>query len=551
MKNHNSSFLKLAILFCIFYISLFFYFVNGMNRLNFFYDFLFTLPLIFIISRIKSNILKNILFLSIIFIFFFYTNFYKITGSFINKEYILHYLKEWKNIYSIILHNTKTNFILIFLFITISSYFIIKTKNKHTNTVLIFILLTLTIITPHQTTPSVLKNILLSDNKHSIPMQTSYPYTEIQLSELKEKNNDNVLIIVIESMRYSTFHENIDKLKNIKSILNKSTYFEKSYTTTSHTSKALVGIICGIHPDPNLEILEIQHLAKDCLPNIYQKNNFETYFFQSATKKFEHREKLVQKMGFKNFISKEDLNQNFENSGYFGIDEMALIEPINQVFAKENPFFITILTSMTHHPYQEVGKIAPSKIEQLKEGYINNLIHTDKMIGELISTLKKLGKYDNTTIIITGDHGEGFGEHLGLYQHDFIPFETVTHIPLIVKRQGETHAFSKKLTQHIDIYPTLLDTNFTLRKEYKRPGINLFSEVEHPYVVTSCWSAICGSIIDKDGNKYYKFNKEQYGITNINIDPNEQNIQILLNKELENIFSTYEYQDKELYNNFK
>lgn len=551
MKHLDSSFLKLVLLFSIFYFSLFLYFVDGANRLNFIYDLLFSLPLIFLISKIKNDLTKNLFFLILIFIFLFYCNFYKITGSFINKEYITYYLKEWKNVYNIILHNINLTSAAIVLFLTLSSYFIIKNKHKHANSILVSSLLILAVITPHRTVPSVLKNLFINDDKKTSSNQAYYPYSEIKLKEVKSKNNNNVLLIVIESMRYSTFNKNIDKLKNIKSLLNESTYFEKSYTTTSHTSKALVGILCGVHPHPIIDIIETKQLANDCLPKIYQSSNFETYFFQSATRNFENRESLVKKMGFHNFVSKENLDPKFENSGYFGIDEMALVQPVTEAFSKDGAFFITVLTSMTHHPYQEIGDITHNEIEKLKQGYLNNLIHTDQMIGELISKLKKIGKYDNTTIIITGDHGEGFGEHLGLYQHDFIPFETVTRVPLIIKSEVTIQNVSKKLNQHIDLYPTLLNTNFILESEFKRPGINLFSDVEHPYIVTSCWSSTCGSIIDQDNNKYYKFNKEQYGMTNLNTDPNEQHIKVLYDEKLANYFSTHEDKNRNLYNHFK
>lgn len=80
MKHLDSSFLKLVLLFSIFYFSLFLYFVDGANRLNFIYDLLFSLPLIFLISKIKNDLTKNLFFLILIFIFLFYCNFYKITG---------------------------------------------------------------------------------------------------------------------------------------------------------------------------------------------------------------------------------------------------------------------------------------------------------------------------------------------------------------------------------------------------------------------------------------------------------------------------------------
>ena len=60
------------------------------------------------------------------------------------------------------------------------------------------------------------------------------------------------------------------------------------------------------------------------------------------------------------------------------------------------------------------------------------LRYTDDQIARLITRLKTLGLYDSTTIIVTSDHGEGFGEH-GYFLHAHHLFEEFIHVPLIVK----------------------------------------------------------------------------------------------------------------------
>jgi arylsulfatase A-like enzyme len=53
--------------------------------------------------------------------------------------------------------------------------------------------------------------------------------------------------------------------------------------------------------------------------------------------------------------------------------------------------------------------------------------------------LKRLGVYDSTTIIVTSDHGEGFGEH-GYFLHAHHLFEEFIHVPLLVKpAKGTTY----------------------------------------------------------------------------------------------------------------
>ncbi len=64
--------------------------------------------------------------------------------------------------------------------------------------------------------------------------------------------------------------------------------------------------------------------------------------------------------------------------------------------------------------------------------YSGEIAYTDAEIGRLFDLLKRLGLYDNSLIIVTGDHGEGLGEH-GEAAHDYFIYQSTVHIPLIVK----------------------------------------------------------------------------------------------------------------------
>jgi arylsulfatase A-like enzyme len=75
--------------------------------------------------------------------------------------------------------------------------------------------------------------------------------------------------------------------------------------------------------------------------------------------------------------------------------------------------------------------VSPADLELLGDSYDDCLRVLDQKIGELMDQLKERGKFDNTLIIITSDHGEGFGEH-GLYLHGQSLYRQETHVPLIM-----------------------------------------------------------------------------------------------------------------------
>lgn len=82
--------------------------------------------------------------------------------------------------------------------------------------------------------------------------------------------------------------------------------------------------------------------------------------------------------------------------------------------------------------------------------------YTDDQTRRLFDQVKQLGLYDRSTIVVTADHGEAFGEH-GYYLHSYHHHEEFLHVPLIVrspawKGSGEI----PHLVQHVDLAPTLI-----------------------------------------------------------------------------------------------
>jgi len=107
-------------------------------------------------------------------------------------------------------------------------------------------------------------------------------------------------------------------------------------------------------------------------------------------------------------------------------------------------------TFLTGHPWGQLQSLEP-----LYDGCIRQL---DAALETLVSRLKQLGEYENTLLVITSDHGEGFAERslltpeVRLVDHSWGIDEALTHVPLLVK---EPHQSSGRT---IDELATL--TNF-------------------------------------------------------------------------------------------
>lgn len=86
--------------------------------------------------------------------------------------------------------------------------------------------------------------------------------------------------------------------------------------------------------------------------------------------------------------------------------------------------------------------------------YDGEIRYTDDQIGRLFEELRAKGLYDKTIVVVTGDHGEGFGEH-HVELHGYHLYAAQTKVPLIIRVPGLPPHHTKTPAGHADIAPTL------------------------------------------------------------------------------------------------
>jgi choline-sulfatase len=88
--------------------------------------------------------------------------------------------------------------------------------------------------------------------------------------------------------------------------------------------------------------------------------------------------------------------------------------------------------------------------------YDGEIRFTDQHIGRLLDTLRAAGTYDKTIIAVTGDHGEGFGEH-GIKLHGYHLYAPQTKVPFMLRVPGLPPRRTQTPAGHIDLMPTLVN----------------------------------------------------------------------------------------------
>ena len=108
------------------------------------------------------------------------------------------------------------------------------------------------------------------------------------------------------------------------------------------------------------------------------------------------------------------------------------------------------------HIYEPHAPYTPPARFTLKDPYDGEVAYSDELVGQLFAQLRKRGWYDNATIIVTADHGEGLGDHQEKEHGLFLYNETI-RVPLMVKLPGGRFGGTRvaEPVQHIDLLPTL------------------------------------------------------------------------------------------------
>ncbi len=343
----------------------------------------------------------------------------------------------------------------------------------------------------------------------------------------------NVIVIMMESVRASatTLHDPaLDTTPFLASLAERGALVETTWTSVTHTSKALVGALCGIWPLPDLPVVEAEAtgLPTTCLARILRGRGYATAFMQTATATFEQRRQTVDNMGYETFLSKESIPQgDHEETNYFGWEDDALLGPaLDFADAREKdgrPFLLTLLNLSTHHTYETPSDF-PKKQRASGEldAYLNSVAYFDGFLARLFAGLEARGALGRTLVILAGDHGEAFGEH-GTLQHNAAIYEEGLHVPLVLVGPGIAPGTRIKGLRHlIDVVPTALEWLGT-PVSAGLPGRSLLSSPGHDTLFASCWLHLqCIATRDATYKYIWHFDKQAPELFDLTRDPLER-----------------------------
>lgn len=96
------------------------------------------------------------------------------------------------------------------------------------------------------------------------------------------------------------------------------------------------------------------------------------------------------------------------------------------------PFFAWVHLYDAHAPYTPDEPFASRFPGQPYDGEIAQVDH---QVGRLLSWLAERGLTEKTVVVVSGDHGEGLGEH-GELTHGLLLYESTLRVPLLIQAPG-------------------------------------------------------------------------------------------------------------------
>jgi arylsulfatase A-like enzyme/regulator of sirC expression with transglutaminase-like and TPR domain len=116
----------------------------------------------------------------------------------------------------------------------------------------------------------------------------------------------------------------------------------------------------------------------------------------------------------------------------------------------EGPWFAWVHIYDPHAPYEPPE---PFATQYADDPYAGEVAATDFALAPLLQEVTS----PDTLVVVTGDHGEGLGQH-GEMTHGLFAYEQTLRAPLIFARPGHIRAgVVAQRVRHIDILPTVLD----------------------------------------------------------------------------------------------
>jgi phosphoglycerol transferase MdoB-like AlkP superfamily enzyme len=333
-----------------------------------------------------------------------------------------------------------------------------------------------------------------------------------------------VILISLESLQSFLINEKLNGEEitpYLNDLIEESYYFENFYHQTGQgkTSDSEFIVDNSLYPLGRGAVYFTNSSNEyKATPEILKDYGYYSTIFHANNKSFWNRDIMYETLGYDRFFDVNSYDVTEENSIGWGLKDTDFFEQTVPLMDElPQPFYTRLITLTNHFPFElgEEDKLIDefdSNSKTLNQ-YIPTVRYLDESIKHFFEKLKETDVYDNSIIVLYGDH-YGISENHNAAMEKFLgkeitPFETIQlqRVPFIVHIPGVTDKNPQKFTKvagQIDIKPTIMSLLGIDTSEQIQFGTDVFSDDKLSFTVLRDGSFITENNVYTRGVCYNK-----------------------------------------------
>ncbi|ERH34947.1 MULTISPECIES: polyglycerol-phosphate lipoteichoic acid synthase LtaS [Staphylococcus] len=250
-----------------------------------------------------------------------------------------------------------------------------------------------------------------------------------------------------------------------------------------------------------------------------QKQGYTSNVMHGDYKTFWNRDQVYRHFGIDKFYDATYYDMSEENLENLGLKDKEFFKESADYLAKEKePFYSHLITLTNHYPFtvspEDATIESPNTGDSTVDGYVQTARYLDESLEEFVNELKKKGLYEDSVIMIYGDH-YGISENHNkamekLLGEEITPakFTDLNRTGFWLKIPGKEGAVDETYAGQADVMPTLLHLMGIDTKNYLMMGTDMLSKEHNDTVpfrngdfITKDYKYVNGRIYDNKTNE--------------------------------------------------
>ncbi|WP_413309561.1 LTA synthase family protein [Bacillus sp. 1P10SD] len=225
-------------------------------------------------------------------------------------------------------------------------------------------------------------------------------------------------------------------------------------------------------------------------PAILKGYGYNSAVFHGNYKTFWNRNVMYKALGYDQFYDAEYYSMSDENTKNYGMKDKPFFKESMPILENmKQPFYTKFISLSNHFPFEmdpedtdfPAGDYGDTVVNQ----YFQSAHYMDQSFEQFFNDLKASGLYDNTVIVMYGDHygisenhNDAMAKVLGVDEITPAINAKLQRVPLFIHVPGVKGGVQKQIGGEVDVRPTLLHLLGIDTKDYMEFGSDLLSK-EH------------------------------------------------------------------------